>query len=156
MKLMEDVFYSFTFGGETLSLAATRAVLNKMRREPVLDTIHAQGQKVLDGVGERIAGHGADRLCSVSGHPAWSFVNFRDAPPYTAYEIKTLYLQEMFLRGILILGTHNISYAHSDADVATLLSAYDEILPMLRSAVERKDLPGRLHSEPLKPLFKVR
>lgn len=156
MRLMEDVFFSFTFGGETLSLASAKAVIDKMRREPVLGTIHRRGQTVLDGVTERVAAHGVDGFCSVSGHPAWSFFTIGDAPPYSAFELKTLYLQEMFARGILIIGSHNMSYAHSDADVAALLAAYDEVLPILRAAVDQGDLLDRLHCEPLKPLFKVR
>jgi glutamate-1-semialdehyde aminotransferase len=156
MRLMEDVFFSFTFGGETLSLAAAKAVLAKMQREPVLETIHRQGNKVLEGVARRIAEHGVADFCSVSGHPSWSFFTIAAAGPYDAYELKTLYLQEMFARGILTLGTHNLSYAHSDEDIETLLSAYDAVLPSLRAAVDRGDLPARLHGEPLKPLFKVR
>jgi glutamate-1-semialdehyde 2,1-aminomutase len=156
MKLMEDVFFSFTFGGETLSLAAAKAVVEKMKREPVLDTIHRQGQKVTDGVAARIARHGVEGFASVSGHPAWSFFNLADAGPYSALDLKTLYLQEMFERGLLVIGTHNMSYAHSDADVARLLAAYDEVLPMLRAAVDHEDLHDRLRCEPLQPLFRIR
>jgi glutamate-1-semialdehyde 2,1-aminomutase len=156
MRLMEDVFFSFTFGGETLSLAAAKAVLTKMRREPVLKTVHARGQRVLDGVARRIVEHRVGDFCSVTGHPAWSFFNITAAGPYSAFELKTLFLQEMFRRGILTLGTHNLSYAHSDPDIDRLLGAYDEVLPSLRAAVDRHDLPARLYAEPLEPLFKVR
>ena len=156
MRLMEEVFFSFTFGGETLSLAAARAVLTKLQREPVLETIHRQGEKVLDGVAQRIATNGVDDFCSVSGHPSWTFFNISPAGPYDAFELKTLFLQEMFARGILTLGTHNLSFAHSDEDIEMLLAAYDAVLPSLRAAVDRGDLPSRLHGEPLKPLFKVR
>jgi glutamate-1-semialdehyde 2,1-aminomutase len=156
MRLMEEVFFSFTFGGETLSLAAARAVLTKVQREPVLETIHRQGQKALDGVARRIADHGVGDFCSVSGHPAWSFFTIAAAGGYDAFELKTLYLQEMFALGILTLGTHNLSYAHTDEDIERLLAAYDVVLPALRAAVDRQDLATRLHAEPLKPLFKVR
>lgn len=156
MKLMEEVFFSFTFGGEALSLAATQAVLAKMRREPVLATMHARGQAVIDGLNALIARHGVQDFCSVSGHPSWSFFIIKDTPAYGSFELKTLYLQEMFARNILINGTHNISYAHSEADVAQLLAAYDQILPMLRDTVAQRDLAQRLQCEPLKPLFKVR
>jgi len=156
MRLMEEVFFSFTFGGEALSLAAAKAVIGKLRREPVVDTIHRQGQKVLDGVTERIAACGVEAFCAISGHPAWSFFQIRDAAPYGAYELRTLYLQEMFARGILTTGTHNMSYAHTDADIGALLAAYDEVLPILAVAVEHGDLRQRLHGEPLRPLFKVR
>jgi len=156
MRLMEDVFFSFTFGGEALSLAAAKAVIAKMRRLPVLDTIHRQGQKVLDGLAERIARHGVGGFCRVAGHPAWSFFTMTDAAPFSAYELKTFFLQEMFARGILVIGSHNMSFAHSDADVARLLTAYDEILPMLGEAVKQGDLRERLLSDPLVPLFSVR
>ena len=33
MRMMEDIFYSGTFGGETLSLAAAIATIDKMERE---------------------------------------------------------------------------------------------------------------------------
>src|SRR4030067_1193023 len=39
MTLMEEVFFSFTFGGETLSLAASLATMSKLQKEPVLETI---------------------------------------------------------------------------------------------------------------------
>jgi len=57
---------------------------------------------------------------------------------------------------VLTLGTHNMSYAHTPADVADLLSAYDQVFPILASALAENDLHARLRCEPLKPLFKVR
>jgi glutamate-1-semialdehyde 2,1-aminomutase len=156
MKLMEEIFFSFTFGGETISLAATLAVIRKMRREPVIATIAERGQAILEGVAQRALRHGVDSFVSVCGHPSWSFLQIKDTPVYSSLELKTLFLQEMFARGILTGGTHNISYAHSRDDVARLLSAYDEVLPMLRDAVALHDLDRRLLTKPLAPLFKVR
>ena len=156
MRLMEDVFFSFTFGGETLSLAAAKAVIAKLRSQPVLETIHRRGQTVLDGLAERIARHGVDAFCRVSGHPAWSFFTITDGAPYSAYELRTYFLQEMFARGILMIASHNLSYAHSEADIARLLAAYDEVLPALGEAVRRQDLGEHLRTEPLVPLFSVR
>lgn len=156
MRLMEEIFFSFTFGGETLSLAASLATLSKLQRKPILETIRQQGEKVQAGVRARIEQHGAQELFSVGGHPSWSFFNFRDAGNYSQWQIKTLYMQEMFARGVLIYGTHNMSYAHSEADIAKLLSAYDEILPLVKNAVERGTLEKELRCKPLEPLFKLR
>jgi glutamate-1-semialdehyde 2,1-aminomutase len=156
MRLMEEVFFSFTFGGETLSLAAAQATLKKLQAEPVIATVRKQGQKVLDGLAALIAKHGAGGMLSLSGHPSWSFLLFRDAEPYTQWDIKTLFLQEMFQRGILAYGTHNMSYAHSDADVEQLLAVYDEVIPLLKGAVENRAVEKLLRCKPLVPLFKVR
>ena len=62
--------------------------------------------------------------------------------------------QELFRRGVLWSGFHNLCYAHSDADVAHLLAAYGEALPVLREALERGTLASALLGEPVEPVFR--
>ena len=156
MMEMEEVFFSFTMGGETLSLAAAHATLAKLVREPVVATMRRRGTRIVDGLRERIGRHRSEFFCSVSGDPTWSFFVLRDAPTASAWELKTLLQQEMFVRGILMIGTHNMSYAHSDEDVDRVLAAYDEVLPILRDAAENNALSQHLRCKPIVPLFKVR
>ena len=156
MKLMEEVFFSFTFGGEALSLAAAKATLLKLKREPVVATIAAHGTRILGEASGLIESHGLGEVFSVSGHPSWTFMNIRDASGASAFEIKTLLLQELFQHGILTIGTHNVSYAHSDADVAALLGAYDSAFAVIAPAVREGRVLESLRCEPLRPLFKVR
>ena len=156
MKLMEEIFFSFTFGGETLSLAAAKATLQKLQREPVVQTLAARGEAVMAGSKRIIDRAGLGDIFAVSGHPTWSFLNIRDARGATAFEIKTLWMQELLQRGVLSVGTHNVSYAHTEADVARLLDVYDEVLPMIGKALDSGTLRQTLRCEPLAPLFKVR
>ena len=156
MRLMEEVFFSFTMGGETLSLAAAKATLDKLQREPVTTKLAALGKRALEQTGVVIFETGLGDVLSVSGHPSWGFVNFRDAGGYSSFEIKTLFLQEVFARGVLTLGTHNMSYAHSEADVDRLISVYREVFPILADAIRNKAMKQYLKCEPLQPLFKVR
>jgi glutamate-1-semialdehyde 2,1-aminomutase len=156
MKLMEEIFFSFTFGGEALSLAASLATIEKLKREPVVATMRKRGEKLMKGVEDLICRHGMGELLTLSGHPSWSFLNFRDQGGYSLYEIKTLFLQEVFARGILTLGTHNMSYAHSESDIDRLLAVYDEVFPLLKGAVAERRLAQILRCNPLEPLFKLR
>ncbi len=156
MKLMEEIFFSFTFGGEALSLAAARATLRKLQAEPVVETIRQRGQTVIDGLQALIDDAGLADVFGVGGHPSWSFLTMRDARGATALEIKTLWMQEIFARGILSVGTHNMSYAHSVADVVKLLSVYREVLPMIGELLDRGGVRTALRCEPLVALFKVR
>lgn len=155
MKLMEEVFFSFTFGGELLSLAAAAATLDKLRREPVVATIAQRGEAILARTRELVVKHDCGAFLSLSGHPAWSFLLMADAGKCTMWELKTLFEQEMFARGVLAYGTHNLSYAHGDAEVAKLIGTYDEVFPILRRAVDCGS-SGLLRCEPLQPLFRVR
>jgi glutamate-1-semialdehyde 2,1-aminomutase len=156
MKLMEEVFFSFTFGGEALSLAAALATMKKLEREPVTETLYLQGKKILVKLDSLIADSGAADFLSVAGNPTWSFMLIKDTKKYSQWQIKTLFLQELFARGILTIGTHNLSYSHSDADLEKLFSAYGEVLPMLTEAVRHQKLESMLRCEPLQPLFKLR
>ena len=118
--------------------------------------MRARGQQLKEGLAARISAHGVGSFLSVSGHPTWSFLVIKDAPKATQWEIKTLFMQEMFERGVLTFGTHNISYAHSAADIAAVLDAYDQVLPLLRRAGLESGSAGLLRCEPLQPLFKLR
>lgn len=156
MALMEEVFFSFTMGGEALSLAAACATLDKLEREPVVETMAARGAEVMAGAESLLAKHGLERKMSLAGHPSWSFLMMSDQPGATAFEQKTLFLQEVFARGALTLGTHNMSYAHTPADVADLMAAYDGAFAVLSRALEGGGVRPFLRCEPLQPLFKVR
>lgn len=156
MHEFEEIFFSFTMGGETMSLAAAEAALKKIRSHRVIERLNATGQKITDGVKALIAKHGCQAFLGFAGHPTWSFLTIGDANGSTSFEIKTLWMQEILARGIISVGTHNVSYAHTDADVEKLLGAYDEIFPLLRQAVENKAIRQYLRCEPLVPLFKVR
>ena len=156
MHLMEEIFFSFTFGGETLSLAAALATMNKLQQQPVVETLRTQGSKMIAGTRERIARHRIGHIIATAGNPVWTFLLMQDAAPYSQWQIKTLFMQEMLARGILTLGTHNMSYAHSDADIARTLTVYDEVFPLLKEAVDSRRLESMLRCVPLQPLFKVR
>ncbi len=156
MNLMEEIFFSSTFGGEALSLTASLATMNKLQQQPVIATMVKQGEKIMAFLREAICEYAADDIFSVSGHPVWSFLLINDVAPYTQWQIKTLFMQEMFARGILTLGTHNMSYSHSDSDLEKLFGAYAEVIPLIVKAIKEKTLESSLHCETLKPLFKVR
>ncbi|MDB5888490.1 MAG: aminotransferase class-III, partial [Rhodocyclales bacterium] len=156
MHMMEEIFFSFTFGGELLSLAAAKATMEKLQREPVIATLKSRGARIKTSLAEKIAQHGIGEFASLAGDATWSFFALRDTPQYSAWHIKTLFLQEMFARGIITLGTHNISYAHGEADVDRLLAVYDEVLPILNDAVMNGRLEKLLRCAPLEPLFKIR
>ena len=70
--------------------------------------------------------------------------------------MKTLFLQEMFKRGILTLGSHNLSSAHDYDDLEKLITVYEEVLPLLVDADKKGKVQKLLDCSPLIPLFKVR
>lgn len=156
MKLMEEIFFSFTFGGETLSLAASLATMSKLQKEPVLATIAERGAMLLSGLKGLIDHHDLNDCLDVAGHPSWSFLVIKDTARYSQWLVRTYLFQEMFARGILWIGSHNLSYSHSQKDIESLLNAYDETMGLLRRFLGDGTLESKLRCEPLQPLFRVR
>jgi glutamate-1-semialdehyde 2,1-aminomutase len=156
MKVMEEIFFSFTFGGEALSIAAAIATLKKLKREPIIASIREQGEKLIEGARSVIDRHDCGSFLSISGNPAWSFLLIQDSGNCSSFDLKTLFMQEMFQQGILTLGSHNLSFAHGPAEIERLLAAYDHVFPLLARAVADGSVAPQLRCDPLQPLFKVR
>jgi hypothetical protein len=68
--------------------------------------------------------------------------------------LKSLVQQELLRRRILWQGFHNLSFAHSDADVEEALAAYREVLAVLKGAIELGDAARRLLGVPVEPVFR--
>ncbi|MEE9210778.1 MAG: aminotransferase class III-fold pyridoxal phosphate-dependent enzyme [Kiloniellales bacterium] len=156
MAEMEEIFFSSTFGGETLSLAAAIAVIDKMRREPVIETLWRTGETLAAGVRQRIADHGLEEVITVNGKAPWTVLGIADHPAARKEAVKTLLLTELIGRGVLMLGSHNICYAHTEADLAWVLAAYDEALGVVRREIEGRKLEANLACPVIEPIFRVR
>ena len=156
MKLMEDIFFSFTFGGETLSLAAASATIDKVVNMPVIEHMAIQGEKIMTQFNELSAIYRLENIFTLKGHPSWSIFQITDSEEHSAWKLKTLLFQELYKNGVLTIGSHNMSYAHSDEDVEKLMGIYEQVLSMIRDGLDAGNLDSLLKCESLVPLFKVR
>ena len=156
MSVMKDIFFSGTFGGETLSLAAAKAVLEKIKKEKVLEHLNKLGMYLHKELDQLLIKLDVESFVSYTGHPSWSFLIFKDQDNATSWELKTFFMQEMFRRGIFTIGAQTLSYAHTKEDMNKLLHAYKEVFSIMKDYIERNVLQDKLDCEPLKPLFSVR
>lgn len=156
MMEMEEIFFSGTFGGELLSLAAAKVVLEKHAKKNITGKLDQKGKYLADQVNQIIKEKNLEEVLNLSGHPSWIFLNWKEANGYSVDEIKTFFMQEMFAHGILILNTHNISISMSKRDLNKIVSAYDKTLEFLSRALSDRNLREQLKVEPIRPLFKIR
>ena len=156
VKEMEEIFFSSTFGGEALSLAAAIAVLDKLRREPVVQTIHDTGTAMAAGARDAIEEFGLGDIISLNGHPSWMILTVDDHPTARKEAIKTRFLREIIRSGVLLAAAHDISYAHSDADVAQVIAGYREACRITAEELNSGELEKRLDVPAIEPVFRVR
>ena len=156
MVEMEEIFFSSTFGGEAASIAAAIAVVDKFKREPVVDTLWKTGEKLAGVVSEAITRHGLNDVVSLNGLPPWILLGFSDVEAARKEATKTLFIKEMLTNGVLMAAAHNVSYAHNDADVALVAKAYDAAFGRIAKELAGGRLEEHLGCEPIMPVFSVR
>jgi glutamate-1-semialdehyde 2,1-aminomutase len=157
MKVLErDVFFYSTFGGEALSLAAGLATMRELERRHVPEQLDALGETIKTRYAALAADVGVD-FSRCIGFGARTMVTFeakglaKDANPLV---MKSFVQQELVRQGILWGGFHNLSAAHTPADVDALMTAYKAILPELKSLVQSGTLAGALRGEPVEAVFR--
>jgi glutamate-1-semialdehyde 2,1-aminomutase len=156
MMEMEEIFFSGTFGGELLSLAAAKHVLERHKNENVARELEIVGGNLEVQTNRAIHEAGIGELLSLSGHPSWTFLNWRPTPEFSVEEIKTYFMQLIFERGLLLLGTHNMTLAHNQKVAKKISEIYFEVFEIMKDKIENGTLKSELKVEPLKPLFKIR
>jgi 4-aminobutyrate aminotransferase-like enzyme len=156
MMEMEEIFFSGTFGGELLSLAAAKEVLTRYLLEDVCGKLAEIGSGLALATQRVLKENDLDEVIELSGHNSWIFLNWSAANGFSSDEIRTLFMQETFKRGVLVLSTHNVTLAHNYKQRADILKVYSEVAELLSGALSSGNLHELLEVEPLNPLFRVR
>lgn len=156
MMEMEEIFFSSTFGGEALSLAAANALLDKLAREPVVDAIWQKGEALNSGIRQRIAKYGLEEVVRIRGKAPWTVLDVADHPDARKEAIKTHLLSSLNTHGVLTVGVHSVCYAHTQVDIECVHVAYEHALQRLRADLDAGGLEAALPCPVIEPVFRVR
>ena len=154
MREFNEVFFSFTFGGEVLSLAAAMATINVFKSNAVIKHFHVQGSKLKDGYNKLVKENGLEKITGAIGLPEHSAIFFNSNGELDSLIIKSLFQQELIKRGILTIGVQNICYSLNDSDIKKTLEAYNDSLKILNKAIKQEKVLEYIEGGPISPIFK--
>lgn len=151
MDIFDEIFFSFTFGGELLGLVAAEAVLRFMSEHPVVEHLEQLGSALMDGYNDLVRELGLEQETQAVGLPGRHVLEFRGPEPLLT---KSYLQQECVKRGVLFVGFHNLSYSHGASEIDQTLTVYEQALSLLKDALSDGSLERRLTGEPIKPVFR--
>ena len=154
MEVFDEIFFSFTFGGEVLSLAASIATIKEFKQKRVIEHLWKQGKKLKVGYNALTKVHKLENYTACIGLPPRTVITFKDIRQTDSLELKTLLQQEAIKRGILCGGSHNVCYSHTDEDIEKTLQAYDEALQIMARAIAKGDIKKFIQGDIVKPVFR--
>lgn len=157
MAWMDKIFFSGTFGGEALSLAASIATLDKLEREGGPERIGATGAKLREGAAAILEAHDIGGEYFTKGPDWWPAVLPTGSGRADQIIAISLLRQELVAEGLLFMATFNLSLAHDDASVIDeTLGAFDRAAGRIAEALRSNDPAARLKGTPVEPVFQVR
>ena len=154
MKIFDDVFFSTTYAGDTLSLAAAKATLMEIKEKPVIKNIWANGLHLMEEF-NKITKENSLNI-DLSGYPVRMKMNGKDSRGNDSVLIRSLLIQEMVKRGIFMHpGVEYISYSHSKEDIQQTLNAFQDSIHILRKAISEDKVESYLEGNPSKPVYSI-
>ena len=154
MKIFDKVFYSFTFAGDLIGITAGIAVINFMRKNPVIKRIEETGKDLCSGIREIIHRNNLGDFITLKGYPARNVLEFRNKKGDEWWALKSLIQQEMHKRGVLFGGFHAVSYSHTKEDIKNTLKIYGEVFEYAESIIAKNKVKSNLKGDVVKPIFR--
>ncbi|MFZ3263888.1 MAG: aminotransferase class III-fold pyridoxal phosphate-dependent enzyme [Terriglobales bacterium] len=156
MKVFEDIFFSFTFGGEVASIAAAMTVLDVLESTEALAQMDANGRLLQEGLNTLAKEAGIENCLKCIGYPFWSLIKFLDSEGKDSFLVRSLFTQECAKRGVLLLATHNMTAAHDPLAIEQTLKVYAEVCKTVARWLGDPHPEQYLEGEMIQPVFKVR
>lgn len=156
MQVFDEIFFSTTFGGDAIGIAAALATLDVMQERDGYAFLWQQGKRLQEGLQKQIAAHGLTDHIKCRGLPHHTVVEFSGRDDAEMLLKKSLFQQECLRRGVLFLGIHFTSLSHTDAVIDETLRAYDEALEVFARIAATGAYRQSLVGDPVQPVFRSR
>ena len=152
MEKFNDIFYSTTYGGETLSLAAAKAVIQEFKDKNVIDHCWGLGKMLMSNFNKM-----AEELnvnVRMKGIPVRSSIICIDNNNKPSLLMKSYFYQELIKQGILFgPGYVLFSYSHSKKDVNGTLKACRVAMQKLQIAVKDGNMKKKMEGNIMKKVM---
>lgn len=152
---LEKTFFSFTYGGDCIGLAAANATIPKIRELDVPAHLWKVGAVLKDGFNSLAADLGLADFFQCIGYPCRTIIRFDGQGKYDDLEMKSFIQQELLREGILWAAYHALSWSHKEEDIAMTLNAYETALKRFKDVMEKGvSLRSRIEGIPVRPVFR--
>ena len=152
MKKFNDIFYSTTYGGETLSIAAGIAVIDEFLHQDVVKHCWNIGQQLKDGLNK--IGKEIGLEVEWKGLPVRGAITFSETNGYSKNLIHSIFLQECVKQGVLFgPGESLICYSHNALDVKNTMLAIEKSFKKISDGLSNNNLQKMLEGEQMKSVM---
>ena len=155
IKYLEKTFFSFTYGGDCIGLAAAKATINKIEKKNVIDHLYKVGGRLKKGMNDLAKIYSLEDMIACAGYPCRSVMTIKKIGKYKKPLItKSLIQQELMFRGVLWSQYHSICYAHKEKHIDYSLNVFEDAFKKLNKIIKNnKNIENSLLGKPCETVF---
>jgi glutamate-1-semialdehyde aminotransferase len=154
MQVFDEIFFSGTFGGDAIALAACKATIEEMIEKDVIAHNWNVGNLLCEGLTKIISRNGLNDVVRILGVPARSVMSFPSLDESTTLLRRSFVMQECVKRGLLYFGSNNICLAHNESELEFTLDVFAEVMPLVAAAYQADDFVARMDGLAVEPIFR--
>jgi len=143
----ENCFMSGSYATEKASFKAALKTLEILERGEAIRHIWETGEMLKKGTERILSKHDLGDVIKIVGLAPMTHLIISDHKGATVNEIKSFIQQECVKRGVLFVGYHHTSFAHTREDIEFTINVYDEVFSLLSKALEGKSLKDKLEGK---------
>lgn len=152
MKIFHEIFYSTTYAGEILSLAASMATINEIKEKNVVRYIWERGTELQKGFNKII--EQLDLPINIRGYPPRLKLFVKDENGNDSMLLISILFQECIKRRIMFgPGTIFNSFSHNSDDSQKTITVFSEACEVLKKAINSSNPKEFLKGKPMKPVL---
>jgi len=154
MSTFDKIFFSGTFGGEALSLAACQATIDELLGNRVFDHVWSVGQELINGVNSLITKYDLHNDVRCLGYAPRSVLAFPHSDEYQSRLRRSYFMQECVKRGLLYFASHIPTASHQQQEIDFTLRVFSEVVPLFAEATKENDFEHRLEGKCVEAIFR--
>ena len=131
MLSLEKTFFSFTYGGDCIGLAAAKACIPKLKRKKVPRHLDTVGRLLQDGFNELAKNYKLEEYVECIGYPCRTIFLLMAEENIMTWRLN-LISNKNYLEGILWAAYHSLSWSHKEKDINKTLEVFDEIMGLFK------------------------
>ena len=150
MKYLDKTFFSFTYGGDCIGLAAAKICIPKIIEKNVVSHLYDVGSVLKKEINFLSIHYNLEEYISCR-----SILALKNSIYFSDLELKTYIQQELIESHILWAAYHALSWSHKKKDIMITLNAFENIFKKINNYIKnKKKLKNYIKGQTVKPVFR--
>lgn len=156
MSKMDEIFFSWTFWWETLSIVSALKTIELLEKNNIINKLIENWEYLKTNLKKLIEKHNLSDIISINWYSSWLIPCINDYKNLKWIQIKSYIQKELIANWILWIWTFNLNYSHNKTVLNKAIKIFDNIFSDLLDKLNSWKLLAEIIWKEITPVFQIR